>query len=215
MEKTPAQTLPIVSITPQALGVVRSAMDQEGSSQEMALWLEVRGASNGAYTYDLYIQPLADARSDDEVMHHEEIAVIVPSNSVEQLRGARLEWSDDGEGGLVLVNPNTPVAVGGARVPADVLAMGIDGPLAKRIAAVLDEQVNPSIASHGGSAHLVAIDEQKGVVYLSLAGGCQGCAMSRLTLSQGIEVAIRDEVPEVTEVIDVTDHEVGASPYYS
>ena len=80
--------------------------------------------------------------------------------------------------------------------------------------AVLDEVVNPSIASHGGRADLVAIDEEGGVAYLRLSGGCQGCAMSRMTLTQGIETSLRDEVPEVTRVVDVTDHGGGDNPYY-
>ena len=79
---------------------------------------------------------------------------------------------------------------------------------------MLDQVVNPSIAGHGGRADLVAFDEDGGVAYLRLSGGCQGCAMSRMTLTQGIEVALRDEVPEVTRVVDVTDHGSGDNPYY-
>jgi Fe-S cluster biogenesis protein NfuA len=62
---------------------------------------------------------------------------------------------------------------------------------------VLEEQVNPSIASHGGRADLVAMDEEKKVAYIKLSGGCQGCAMSRLTLSQGIETMLRESIPEL------------------
>jgi len=80
---------------------------------------------------------------------------------------------------------------------------------------VLEADVNPSIAGHGGRADLVAMDETNGVAYLALSGGCQGCAMSRMTLTQGIEVALRDQIPELTEILDVTDHAVGDSPYYA
>jgi Fe/S biogenesis protein NfuA len=79
---------------------------------------------------------------------------------------------------------------------------------------VLEESVNPSIASHGGRADLVAMDEAAGVAYLSLSGGCQGCAMSRQTLTQGIEVSLRDEISEITGIVDVTDHGGGENPYY-
>ena len=81
--------------------------------------------------------------------------------------------------------------------------------------AVLEAQVNPSIASHGGRADLVAMDESEKVVYLALSGGCQGCAMSRMTLSQGIETSLREAIPEITGVVDVTDHASGDSPYYA
>ncbi len=77
---------------------------------------------------------------------------------------------------------------------------------------VLDQQINPSIASHGGRAELVAVEES--VAYLRLSGGCQGCGMASVTLSQGIEVAIKEHVPEITGVMDVTDHASGANPYF-
>jgi Fe/S biogenesis protein NfuA len=77
---------------------------------------------------------------------------------------------------------------------------------------VLERQINPSIASHGGRADLVAVEEE--TAYLRLSGGCQGCGMASVTLGQGIEVAIKDNVPEITNVVDVTDHAGGANPYY-
>jgi Fe/S biogenesis protein NfuA len=77
---------------------------------------------------------------------------------------------------------------------------------------VIDDQINPAIAMHGGSAELVAVEE--GTAYVRLGGGCVGCGMATVTLSQGIEVAITEAVPEVTNVIDVTDHASGTNPYY-
>ncbi len=149
------------------------------------------------------------------VQGDDELPIVVPASSVDRLRGARLEWSDEGEGGLVLVNPNTPTAAERAPgVPPEVLEAGVDGPLARKVVDVLDDMVNPSIAAHGGRADLVAMDEVGRVAYLELSGGCQGCAMSRMTLTQGIETALRQEVPELTAVVDVTDHTGGANPYY-
>ena len=77
---------------------------------------------------------------------------------------------------------------------------------------MLEEQINPAIASHGGRADLVAVEDW--IAYLRLSGGCQGCGMASVTLSQGIEVAILDAIPEITEVVDVTDHASGDNPYY-
>ncbi len=78
--------------------------------------------------------------------------------------------------------------------------------------AVLDRDVNPSIASHGGHAKLAAIEGA--TAYLRLGGGCQGCGMATVTLSQGIEVAITQTVPEINRVVDVTDHASGTNPYF-
>ena len=193
--------------------MVREAMSQEPDPDRLALWLEVRGVQHAQFVYDLYFQAAADAAEEDWVVDDGEITVVVPEPSVDRLRGARLEWSSEGEGGLVLVNPNAPEPEE-LGVPAEVMAAGLDGPLGSRVRAVLDQAVNPSIASHGGRADLVAIDESGGVAYLRLSGGCQGCAMSRMTLTQGIEAALRDEVPELTRVVDVTDHAGGDNPYY-
>jgi Fe/S biogenesis protein NfuA len=77
---------------------------------------------------------------------------------------------------------------------------------------VLDQQVNPTIAAHGGRAELVRVEQE--TAYLRLGGGCQGCAMATVTLSQGIETTIIQAVPEITSVVDVTDHQSGANPYF-
>lgn len=203
----------VVSVTPEARQVVQEALAQEPDPERLALWLEVRGVDQGQYVYDLYFQAAADAGDDDIVTQSDDLVVVVPVGSADRLRGARLEWSDEGEGGLVLVNPNVPEPDMPALAP-EVLAAGTGGPIGSRVTVVLDQVVNPSIAAHGGRADLVAMDEDGGVAYLRLSGGCQGCAMSRMTLTQGIETALRQEVPELTGVVDVTDHADGANPYY-
>jgi Fe/S biogenesis protein NfuA len=81
--------------------------------------------------------------------------------------------------------------------------------------AVLEQSVNPAIASHGGRADLVALNDEDGTAYLRLSGGCQGCAMSQMTLRQGIETTLHEEVPELTKILDVTDHGSGENPFYS
>ena len=209
-------TTPIVTLTPEAHRVVREALDAEPESASLALWLEVRGVQEGAFVYDLFFQATSDAGEDDEVHTDGDVQIVVPAGSVDRLRGARLEWSDEGDGGLVLVNPNTPtLEEASPGVPPEILAAGISSPLALRVANVLEEAVNPSIASHGGRADLLALDAEQGIAYLRLSGGCQGCAMSQMTLKQGIETTLLEEVPELTRVIDVTDHGGGENPFYS
>jgi len=88
----------------------------------------------------------------------------------------------------------------------------LSGDVAQRVIQVLDRQINPSIAAHGGRADLVAVEDD--AVYLRLSGGCAGCGMAAVTLSQGIEVAIKESVPEIVKIVDVTDHAAGTNPYY-
>ena len=97
--------------------------------------------------------------------------------------------------------------------PAMVRApLDLSGDVAERIREVLTRRVNPSIAAHGGRCELVAVEDD--IVYLRLSGGCAGCGMATVTLSQGIKVTLRESVPEITRVIDVTDHTAGTNPYY-
>ena len=85
------------------------------------------------------------------------------------------------------------------------------GPIADRVRDVLETQVNPAIAAHGGMISLVDVEETD--VYVEMSGGCQGCSLSRMTLRQGVERMLREAVPELTAVHDVTDHASGDNPY--
>jgi Fe/S biogenesis protein NfuA len=209
-------TTPVVTLTPEAHKVVTDAIGQEPEPASLALWLEVRGVQADSFVYDLYFQATSDADEGDARLTQEQLEIVIPAASVDRLRGARLEWSEENGGGLVLVNPNTPAPEEVApNVPTEILAKGITSPLALRVVAVLEQSVNPAIASHGGRADLVALNEEDGTAYLRLSGGCQGCAMSQMTLRQGIETTLLEEVPELTKIHDVTDHGGGENPFYS
>jgi len=83
----------------------------------------------------------------------------------------------------------------------------------EKVQAVLDSQINPGVASHGGFVQLVEVRENN--VFVQLGGGCQGCGMANVTLRQGVETAIRKAVPEVGAIFDATDHAAGRNPYYA
>jgi Fe/S biogenesis protein NfuA len=204
---------PVLTITPDARTTVLEVLANEADSDTLALWLEVSGEANGAYTYDMYFQALADASGGDVVQPDDDMPVVIPSASVGRLQGASLDFVTDasGEGGLVIVNPNTPAPATLAGM-ASIPEVDLSDPFAQRVVSVLEEQVNPSIASHGGRADLVAVEDSS--VYLRLSGGCQGCGMAKATLSQGIEVILREAIPEIANVVDVTDHADGTNPYY-
>lgn len=91
------------------------------------------------------------------------------------------------------------------------------GPIAEQIRSkvqqVLDSQINPGVSSHGGYVSL--LDVKGSTIYIQMGGGCQGCGMASVTLKQGVEKAIRQFVPEVTEILDTTDHASGRNPYYA
>lgn len=88
----------------------------------------------------------------------------------------------------------------------------LDSQEAKTIQTLIENEINPSLASHGGYVTLHSVENNN--VYLEMGGGCQGCAMSYMTLKEGIEGAIKSVVPSIEQVIDVTNHEEGAQPFY-
>jgi Fe/S biogenesis protein NfuA len=208
-EGVPELVLTVTDVARQKVLRVRA---NETDPEKLALWLEIAGVANGKYKYDMYFQPIDYAGPTDVVQRHDDLSIVIPAFSIDKVRGATLDVAGDPtEGGLVLDNPNSPSpavgAAGAARPPAD-----LSGDVAQRVLQVLDGQINPSIAAHGGRAELVAVEEN--TAFLRLSGGCQGCGMASVTLSQGIEVVIKEQVPEITRVVDVTDHASGANPYF-
>ncbi len=137
------------------------------------------------------------------------ISVVVPEASRDRLLGATLDLSADG--GLVILNPNSPVVDN--TVFPEFGPESISSDVAILIGTVLQNEVNPQIAAHGGRVDLVGVVDD--IAYVRLSGGCQGCGMAAVTLSQGIEVAIKEAAPQIKEVKDATDHLSGSNPYYA
>jgi Fe/S biogenesis protein NfuA len=89
----------------------------------------------------------------------------------------------------------------------------MDEEIRDKVQNLLDNAINPAISAHGGFVDLLEVKEK--VVYLAMGGGCQGCGMADVTLRHGIEALLRDEIPDIAEIVDATDHESGVSPYYT
>ncbi|MBM3673617.1 MAG: hypothetical protein FJW88_01495 [Actinobacteria bacterium] len=199
---------PLLTVTDAAREKILEVRAAEPEPDALALWLEVSGVQGNAFTYDMYFRRLDEAGEADSVQPGDDLSIVVPGEDAEKVRGSTLDLS---AGGMVLQNPNPPRQ--GPRLPEADLALDLSDPLVARVVAILEDEINPAIAAHGGFAQLVAVEETR--AYLRMGGGCQGCGLAAVTLSQGIEVAILEGVPEITEVIDVTDHAAGADPYYS
>lgn len=191
--------------------------------------MRVTGAADGEYVCALSLEPQAKVRASDTLQDEGDLTIVVANDSADKLRGATVDWSEDPlHSGFVVLNPNKPPppplalptlpmspGAGPAVPPPTPPTMpgsGLDTDIARRVTAVLDRDVNPSIASHGGHAELAGIEGA--TAYLRLGGGCQGCGMATVTLSQGIEVAITQAVSEIDRVVDVTDHASGTNPYF-
>jgi len=190
----------MINFTDRANEMVRSFLGESGD-EELALRIGLSG-SPVSPKFDLTLVG-ADELADDEMMvDGGGFVVFVKSADAEALEGATVDFVERvNESGFEVRTMKKPARAGGTP----------SGPIADRVREVLDSQVNPAIAAHGGMISLVDVEETD--VYVEMSGGCQGCALSRMTLRQGVERMLREAVPELTAVHDVTDHASGDNPY--
>jgi len=199
----------ILTITGKALEKLLAIRSTENDAETLALVLGIAGAEGTEFTYSMHMTRVDLLDDTDVIEYHGELPVAIPEGSVGNLTGATIEMSSNLlNPGLSINNPNSPSPA----IQSDGPPPDLSGPVAEQVDHVLRNQINPSIASHGGAAELVAVEE--GVAYIRLGGACQGCGMANVTLSQGIETTIVSMVPEIHQVIDVTDHNAGENPYY-
>ena len=140
------------------------------------------------------------------------VAVRIAENSVSVTKPGVEEWRPIA--GRVADIIREHLRSGKPAVAPDFASKGLpDSVIRANIQTIFDTQINPAVAAHGG--HVELLDVKGGKVYIQMGGGCQGCGMADVTLRQGIEAAIREAIPHVDEILDVTDHAAGMNPYYT
>jgi len=182
------------TISPEALKKIQSP--HEDASVGWLLAVEPKSPTKGVYT----LRPLND--DDTEQMQRfekEGIIFWMDFSLLPFLEGTEIQIDED-TGEIEVVNEG--LGIGKLR-----------GNFEDRVRQVLDEQVNPMVASHGGVVTLSRIEN--GEVFLRFGGGCQGCGMVDVTLKQGVEVMMKESVPDIVAIHDATDHDSGSNPYYS
>ncbi|MGH7433534.1 MAG: iron-sulfur cluster assembly accessory protein [Candidatus Methylomirabilales bacterium] len=170
----------------------------EGEEQkDLALRVAIRGRGPGGFRYELQFVGAGERGAEDTVVKAGGFDVLVDPDSAPNLKGATVDFLDGvTESGFKIDNPNP---------------LWTD-PKAQAVQEAIDSQINPGVASHGG--HVALLDVKDDIAYIALGGGCQGCGMADVTLKQGIEVLLKEAVPEIRQVIDTTDHAAGKNPYY-
>ncbi|MGH9182780.1 MAG: NifU family protein [Acidimicrobiales bacterium] len=201
---------PVVTVTDAARALILESRAAEAGHDELALRLDVTGQSGVEYAYELTFEPVAGAGPDDALGHSGELPVLIPAGAVDKLRGATLDHAD--ATGLVLRNPNRPQPGSAMSPVAPTGEVDLEGTMEERLAQLLDGEINPQLAMHGGFAAVDRIDGD--TAYLTMGGGCQGCGLAQLTLTEGIKAIIEDRIPEIAQVVDVTDHAAGTDPFY-
>jgi NFU1 iron-sulfur cluster scaffold homolog, mitochondrial len=129
-------------------------------------------------------------------------------NIVDVTQGGAEDWRQLGKrvGSAIRAFLNPPADIGeGDRLPSEEIRM--------KVQQVLDDMINPGVAAHGGFVELLDIQDDN--VFIRMGGGCQGCGAADVTLKMGIERLIRENVPQVREILDTTDHGSGTNPFYA
>jgi Fe/S biogenesis protein NfuA len=196
---------PIIEITPAAVAKLLELRDAEPEADKLGLRLEIASRPGEDFRYDLSFDEYLTAAFTDEVRTHDGLKVIIPSRDQELLQGAILDHTDTQ--GLVIRNPNRPA-------PPVIDGLTSDDDLSAEIRAMVDNEVNPALAVHGGFVSYVGHDGE-GTAYLTMGGGCHGCSMSRLTMLDGVQTMLSEAIEGVERVKDLTDHTTGENPYYS
>jgi Fe-S cluster biogenesis protein NfuA len=140
------------------------------------------------------------------------LGVMIQDNEVTVTHRMPVDWRQAGP--LVGTAIREHLKSGQAAVSEEALKnVSSEDVLRQKVQKFLDEQVNPAIASHGGTITLA--DVQGSNLYIQMGGGCQGCGMANVTLREGVETSLRQNFPEIGEILDITDHASGDSPYYT
>ena len=187
----------MLTITELAQKQVATAMKAE-DRDDLALRIAITGRTGGGFRYQMDLVGLDETRPDDEVLELDSFRVFIDPESAPDLKGSTIDFmSRLSESGFKFDNPNS---VWGDSVAANVQR-------------ILDDQINPQIAAHGGFVTLLEVKDE--TAFVKMGGGCQGCGMADVTLKQGVEQAILEAVPAVQRVLDTTDHAAGTNPYYA
>jgi Fe/S biogenesis protein NfuA len=192
----------MVEITVSAQEYLRDLLSkQDGSDVGIRVFIADPGTPM-AETCIAYCRT-GEEQSDDIRVDYPHFPAWIDANSERFLEDALVDYAEDRMGGqLTIKAPN-------AKVPK----VSEDSPIEDRINYLLHSQVNPSLASHGGMVSLVEVVEDS-IAVLQFGGGCQGCGMVDMTLKDGVEKTLLEQLPELTAVRDVTDHSVTENAYF-
>ncbi len=202
----------MITFTDRAREEVLSFLGQSGGELE-ALRISLReGEPEGANApnFDLTLVALRERAEDEREVDLGDFSVLVRETSMDQLEGATVDYVERVNESGFEVRTRAAAANGDGTATTGPTTPPT-GEIADRVREVLDNTVNPAIASHGGLISL--IDVQDTEISVEMSGGCQGCALSAATLRQGVERMLREAVPELTAVHDITDHASGENPY--
>jgi Fe/S biogenesis protein NfuA len=192
----------MIDISQRAQDYFRKLLAQQ-DIDGLGIRLSVSGGGTPAAGCELSFCEPGDLDGNEWTLECEGFSLYVDGDSVSWLEGAQIDYLPNATGGEL--NIRAP------RIKGEM--PGQDAGLVERVRYVIDAEINPQIASHGGRITLLEVSAA-GEVVLQFGGGCHGCGMVDVTLKNGVEKTLRARVPEITAVRDATDHSSGDNPYY-
>ena len=181
----------------------RKLIEQQGSIDDAGVRIQAVDAGTPKADCQLEFCAVDELSGDEWALQCDGFMFYVDAASIPYFDGAEIDYQTNATGGQLTVRAPKLKGV----IP------GEDASLAERVRYVIESEINPQIASHGGRVSLEEITSDHAVV-LRFGGGCQGCGMADVTLKQGIEKTLLARLPEISAVRDATDHASGHSPYY-
>ena len=193
----------MISVTSSASEYLQGLITDQGDD---SLGLRLRALNPGMPSADIELTFCAedDREADDVLVEQDGLLISIDATSKPWLRNASVDFISNPTGGQLTIS--APGLKG--QTPA------ADAPLEERVQWLLNTEVNPQVAMHGGQVSLVEVTADK-LAVLKFGGGCQGCGMVSVTLQEGIEKTFHEKLPELSGVVDVTEHEKGENPYYA
>ena len=177
---------------------------QQQDETDLGLRIRVIDPGTPRASCDLQFCPEGQQQVSDISVELADFNLYVSADSADWLLEAEIDFEEDAAGGQLSIRaPNIKGSMPGE-----------DADLSERVAWVLETEINPGLASHGGMVALEAITAEQEVV-LRFGGGCHGCGMVDVTLKEGIEKTLKGHFPEITGICDATDHSTGENPYYA
>jgi len=192
----------MIEITDSAQEYFGKLIEQQ-KMDDIGLHLSVIKPGTPLASCDLQFHVAGQSGEPEREINYDQFTLYVPISNERWLEQAKIDFEKSSAGGQLTIK--APGIKGS--MPGD------DAELADRIEWILESEINPGLASHGGMVQLEEITPDNGVV-LRFGGGCHGCGMVDVTLKEGIEKTLKENFPEVTAVIDATDHSSGDNPYY-
>ena len=204
----PTHFVDVLEITPSAIDKIAALIDGR-DRENLAVRVAIAGKlPGGGYQTEFKFVGHDELSADDLVQDTGSFHMYYDEFAAAAIQGARVDFDESKyTSGFNIDYPEPQV------IPAEVTQRrDFDNPLAMELLNLIESEINPAIAMHGGYVLLENFEEDS--AYLFMGGGCQGCGMSQVTLRQGIERMIFEKLPGIKHVVDVTDHEVGENPYY-